>query len=337
MVFKNGQPYQVPHDEGRSTYNAGSWSEEFEYRDYLGDLRVGFKESGPAVAGVYPSPIVVQNEDRDPTGVLMASLGVGNALTKDYFGFINRETIAETGWIDLNNRYYIPELMRFGQVDPVIEGQEHLSLYQYGWNNPVLRSDPNGDCPTCLIGGIIGAAVEYGTQVATNAYKSGGLTRDSFTKDINLSAIGFAAVEGAVTQGASAGRKLLVKAAVTVANNVAEVSVDSYGKLTGKVEKNAANVVKNSAIDAISDLTTGGIVGSSAKGAASNVVKSVAGSEGNKLARGVKTALKESGVDITRNVNNTVKETSGNLVKQVPEKIGATAKIKKSSNKFNQR
>ena len=149
MVFKNGQPYQVPHDEGRSTYNAGSWSEEFEYRDYLGDLRVGFKESGPAVAGVYPSPIVVQNEDRDPTGVLMASLGVGNALTKDYFGFINRETIAETGWIDLNNRYYIPELMRFGQVDPVTATQENYSTYQYGWNNPVLRSDPNGDCPLC--------------------------------------------------------------------------------------------------------------------------------------------------------------------------------------------
>ena len=117
----------------------------------------------------------------------------------------------------------------------------------------------------------------------------------------------------------------MVKAAVTVANNVAEVGVDGDGKLTGKVEKNAANVVKNSAIDAISDLTTGGIVGSSAKSSASNVVKSIAGSEGNKLAKGVKTVLKESGVDITRNINNTVKETSRNLVKQVPEKIGATA------------
>lgn len=35
------------------------------------------------------------------------------------------------------------------QVDPVTETQENYSTYQYGWNNPILRSDPNGDCPTC--------------------------------------------------------------------------------------------------------------------------------------------------------------------------------------------
>jgi hypothetical protein len=33
------------------------------------------------------------------------------------------------------------------QVDPVTEGQENQSTYQYGWNNPILRSDPNGDYP----------------------------------------------------------------------------------------------------------------------------------------------------------------------------------------------
>jgi hypothetical protein len=38
----------------------------------------------------------------------------------------------------------------------VTDGQEHLSLYQYGWNNPVLRSDPDGLYPCC---GETGAAV----------------------------------------------------------------------------------------------------------------------------------------------------------------------------------
>ena len=46
----------------------------------------------------------------------------------------------------------MPELMRFGQTDPIIKGQEHLSLYQYGWNNPVRFSDPNGNfCIPCVI------------------------------------------------------------------------------------------------------------------------------------------------------------------------------------------
>lgn len=33
------------------------------------------------------------------------------------------------------------------QVDPVTELQESQSVYQYGWNNPILRSDPNGTYP----------------------------------------------------------------------------------------------------------------------------------------------------------------------------------------------
>jgi hypothetical protein len=41
----------------------------------------------------------------------------------------------------------MPDIGRFGQVDPVIENQEQYSLYQYGWGNPVLRSDPNGEFP----------------------------------------------------------------------------------------------------------------------------------------------------------------------------------------------
>jgi RHS repeat-associated protein len=65
------------------------------------------------------------------------------------FKFLNRETQQETGWIDLMARQYDAQLGVFRMVDPVIEGQEHLSLYQYGWNNPILRSDPNGDCPEC--------------------------------------------------------------------------------------------------------------------------------------------------------------------------------------------
>lgn len=33
------------------------------------------------------------------------------------------------------------------QVDPVTELQEGQSVYQYGWNSPILRSDPNGTYP----------------------------------------------------------------------------------------------------------------------------------------------------------------------------------------------
>lgn len=45
------------------------------------------------------------------------------------------------------------------RTDPIIEGQEHLSLYQYGWNNPVRFSDPNGTCPVEPCNDGIGAVM----------------------------------------------------------------------------------------------------------------------------------------------------------------------------------
>ncbi|MFA7468486.1 MAG: RHS repeat-associated core domain-containing protein, partial [Desulfotomaculaceae bacterium] len=72
----------------------------------------------------------------------------GNDAVNKY-QFLNREKQPETGYTDLVNRFYDPTIGRFMQVDPVTETQENYSTYQYGWNNPILRSDPNGDCPTC--------------------------------------------------------------------------------------------------------------------------------------------------------------------------------------------
>ncbi|WP_052354000.1 RHS repeat-associated core domain-containing protein [Flectobacillus major] len=65
------------------------------------------------------------------------------------FGYLNREFQSETGYTDLVNRQFDNIIGRFTSQDPVIEGQEHLSLYQYSWNNPILRSDPDGKEPCC--------------------------------------------------------------------------------------------------------------------------------------------------------------------------------------------
>jgi RHS repeat-associated protein len=149
IIYKNNKYYQLNHDEGRAIYDtvANKWRFEFEYRDILGNLRVAFRDSlAEPVNGVYAPPVVTQIDEIDPTGLSLSSLNYAG-VNKNNFGFINRETFTETGWINLNNRFYMPDLMRFGQTDPITEGQEHLSLYQYGWNNPVRFSDPNGTCP----------------------------------------------------------------------------------------------------------------------------------------------------------------------------------------------
>lgn len=52
---------------------------------------------------------------------------------------------------DYGARFYDPAIGRWTTVDPASEegGQESLTQYQYGMNNPVRYDDPDGRCPTC--------------------------------------------------------------------------------------------------------------------------------------------------------------------------------------------
>ena len=129
--------YQTSHDEGRIVDGVY----EYNITDQNNNLRISFKDSlGIAVP--------TQSIFYDPWGLSMKGMSITrNPLNFNRYQFLNRETQFETGLIDLKNRQYNPQTGRFTSQDPVIDGQESQSLYQYGWNNPVLRSDPNGLIP----------------------------------------------------------------------------------------------------------------------------------------------------------------------------------------------
>jgi hypothetical protein len=63
-------------------------------------------------------------------------------------------------WMDYGARMYDAQLGRWHVVDPMTETQESWTPYHYVYNNPVLRTDPDGrcpdgDCPTFSVAGII--------------------------------------------------------------------------------------------------------------------------------------------------------------------------------------
>jgi RHS repeat-associated protein len=143
-IFKNDTYYQTISPEGRLVWEATNWNYEFNYTDNQENLRVAFSNRNGNLEES-------QKATPDPWGLDIRPLSFGGA-DKNNYQFLNREAWDDIGWINLNKRFYMPDIGRFGQVDPVTEEQEQYSLYHYSRNNPVRFSDPEGDfCIPCAI------------------------------------------------------------------------------------------------------------------------------------------------------------------------------------------
>ena len=125
------------------------------------------------------------------------------------------------------------------------------SPYAYVWNNPLKYNDPDGNCPSCIWGAIIGAAVDYGLQVATN-YAEGKSGSDAWT-DVSITSILVSAGAGAVSGGISSLKQ--VKNAATITKIGIGIVTDAGISVTSQEIKNDNVTLKNTAID----VTAGGL------------------------------------------------------------------------------
>jgi RHS repeat-associated protein len=190
---------------------------------------------------------ITQFTDYDPWGLpLWGNLSGGNSTNRNTF--LGKEFEAETGYQDLIARQYDAPIARFTTVDPVTEEQEMYSTYQYGWNNPVLRSDPTGKCPTCplgIAGGIIGGLVGGGIEAGMQLYEHGKIN--------DWKAVGGATVQGAITGGVAGltgGASLAVTVGASAGANVVGGAINNT--IQGK-----EITAKSVAIDAAVGVTAG--------------------------------------------------------------------------------
>ncbi|WP_449397588.1 DUF6443 domain-containing protein [Chryseobacterium wanjuense] len=111
----------------------------YQYFDHAGNVRVSFARNS---AGALQ---LKDNNDYYPFG--MNHLKTGNA----YFGqgsyvkykFGGKE-LQEYGAYDFGARIYMADIARWSAVDPMAEENPGLSVYRYGFNNPIMFTDPNG-------------------------------------------------------------------------------------------------------------------------------------------------------------------------------------------------
>ncbi len=140
----------------------------------------------------------------DPWGARRESSAEEDVVSR---GFTSAPTDPDTGLVWLSIRNYDPALGRFVQPDTIVGDPGSpggINRYAYMSNNPQGGVDPSGHFGAlgALVGGVVGAVANYGSQVATNVAENG-FSTEAFT-DIDLGAVGRATAVGMVA-GATGG------------------------------------------------------------------------------------------------------------------------------------
>lgn len=233
-VFKNGKPEMYRFKGGYYSFDEKGKLDACHYyvQDCQGNNRMvvnGHTNKVEQISHYYPYGALIGDISTQPE--------------KQDFKYSGKELDRTYGLdlYDFHARQYDPLLPGFNSIDPKAEVDYHISPYVYCGGDPVNRVDNDGEIWNFIIGGVIGAAMDYACQVTQNAMEKGSLTVDCFTDNISLSSIGSSALEGVISGGAS-----------------------SIGSCVGKcvtktVAKKAGSVVANIAGDIAADVTSEGV------------------------------------------------------------------------------
>ena len=110
----------------------------YQYKDHLGNARVSFARK------IDGSLEITDTNDYYPFGL--------NHIGTEYKGFLgsyynykyNGKELQETGMYDYGARFYIPDIGRWGVMDPLAELALGWTPYRYAYDNPIRYIDPKG-------------------------------------------------------------------------------------------------------------------------------------------------------------------------------------------------
>jgi RHS repeat-associated protein len=110
----------------------------YNYKDHLGNTRVAFAKNN---AGVVQS---IDTNNYYPFGLNH----IGGSNYSNFGSFYNYKyndkELQETGFYDYGARMYMPDLGRWGVIDPLAEKTRRFNPYNYALDNPIRFIDPDG-------------------------------------------------------------------------------------------------------------------------------------------------------------------------------------------------
>ncbi|MDW3211920.1 MAG: DUF6443 domain-containing protein [Reichenbachiella sp.] len=111
---------------------------------------------------------VFQADDYYPFGLPIAGNkyeDVGNTENRFLYQGKEWQTQLALNLYDFHARQYDPAIGQFTSVDPKADVMPYMGTYAGMMSNPVYYTDPDGECPICVVA-IIGAVVNVGIQAA---------------------------------------------------------------------------------------------------------------------------------------------------------------------------
>ncbi|QOW11940.1 RHS repeat-associated core domain-containing protein [Kaistella flava (ex Peng et al. 2021)] len=112
----------------------------YQYKDHLGNMRVSYVKEGSSLR-------IMDSNDYYPFGMSFIKNNTNSyydPLSVPYNYKYNGKELQETGMYDYGARMYMPDIGRWGVVDPLAEKMTRHSVYNYAFDNPVRFIDPDG-------------------------------------------------------------------------------------------------------------------------------------------------------------------------------------------------
>lgn len=126
----------VPTAEGYYDFEKNKYI--YSYTDHLGNIRLSYFKNASGSAEVLEEnnyyPFGLKHEGYNPAP--------GNPAYRYQYG--GKEFQKETGWSDFGARMYMPDLGRWGAMDPLAEVARAWTPYRYAFDNPLKFTDPDG-------------------------------------------------------------------------------------------------------------------------------------------------------------------------------------------------
>ncbi|WP_415325871.1 DUF6443 domain-containing protein [Chryseobacterium sp. MMS23-Vi53] len=125
----------VPTSEGYYDFQQNKYI--YNYLDHLGNVRVSYTKNGLGID-------IVEESNYYPFGLKHEGYNMLSGNPSYQYKYNGKELQTETGMYDYGARFYMPDLGRWGVIDPLAEKHRRYSPYNYAVNNPIRFIDPDG-------------------------------------------------------------------------------------------------------------------------------------------------------------------------------------------------